>query len=206
MAEPWGHPAVEASADLEISEAAVAGLVAAVELRDGHCGGHGQDVLDLAIAVGRELGVPPNALRELALAAQLHDIGKLAVDEAILQKPGPLTADEWKVVREHPSAGAAVLAEIPGMADAARMVRTHHERFDGSGYPDGLKGHQIPLGGRILAVCDAYRAMVEQRPYRRRLTPEQALRELQAGRGSQFDGAVVDALARVLMAQPSLRE
>ena len=206
MAEPWGQPAVEASADLEIGEAAVAGLVAAVELRDGHCGGHGQDVLEVAIAVGRELGVGPRALRELALAAQLHDIGKLAVDEAILQKPGPLTADEWQIVREHPSAGAAVLAEIPGMADAARMVRAHHERFDGSGYPDGLRGHQIPLGGRILAVCDAYRAMIEQRPYRRRFTPEQALRELQAGRGSHFDGAAVDALARVLMAEPSLRE
>jgi HD-GYP domain-containing protein (c-di-GMP phosphodiesterase class II) len=206
MAKPCRNPREDFTADLEAGEAAVAGLVAAVELRDGHCGGHGQDVFDLAVAVGRELDVEPETLYELGLAAQLHDVGKLAVDESILQKPGPLTAEEWEIVREHPAAGAAVLAEIPGLEDAARMVRAHHERFDGFGYPDGLRGEEIPLGGRILAACDAYRAMVEERPYRPRLTPEGALHELERERGGHFDGRVVEALARVLLAAPALRE
>ena len=179
-------------------EVAVAGLVAAVELRDGHAGGHGGAVLDLALDVGRALGLVGHTLRDLGYAARLHDVGKLAVEESILQKAGPLTVDEWQLIREHPVAGASVLASIPGLADAAGMVRAHHERWDGRGYPDGLAGEEIPLGGRILAVCDAYCAMVEDRPYRRSLGPAAALAELESRSGSQFDGCVATQLVRLL--------
>jgi HD-GYP domain-containing protein (c-di-GMP phosphodiesterase class II) len=179
-------------------ETTVAGLVAAVDLRDGHSGGHGDAVFELAIEVGHELGLGAEDLRDLGFAARLHDVGKLAIEEAILQKAGPLAGGEWGVIREHPVAGASVLAAIPGLEAAAAMVRSHHERFDGTGYPDGLRGGEIPLGGRILAVCDAYCAMVEDRPYRAPLEPAAALAELTDQSGSHFDDSVVDALLRRL--------
>jgi HD-GYP domain-containing protein (c-di-GMP phosphodiesterase class II) len=179
-------------------EGAVAGLTVALELYDGHMAGHAEEVSELARRVGGRLGMSETELRELDVAARLHDVGKIAVDTAILQKAGPLVAAEWVAMQRHPLAGASALAGIPGLERAAAMVRSHHERWDGLGYPDGLAGEEIPLGGRILAACDAYRAMVEPRPYRISLSPSEAAAELEAESGSHFDPAVVDAMLQVL--------
>jgi HD-GYP domain-containing protein (c-di-GMP phosphodiesterase class II) len=179
-------------------EGAVAGMAAAVALHDGDVAGHAEAVSDLACRVGRELGMDSEELRQLEVAARLHDVGKIAVRDAILHKPGPLRDHEWAAMRVHPAAGAAVLARIGGLEQAAAMVRSHHERWDGRGYPDGLTGEEIPLGGRILAACDAYRAMVEDRPYRGQLSPELAIAELEDESGTHFAPDVVEAMLRIL--------
>ncbi len=124
----------------------------------------------------------------------LHDVGKVAVPEAIINKPTPLTEEERAIVRGHPRWGAELLASIPAMEPVATVVRFHHERWDGAGYPDGLEGAQIPLASRIIAVCDAYNAMTVDRPYQRALPLEEAIRRLRGGAGSQFDPEVVECL------------
>jgi HD-GYP domain-containing protein (c-di-GMP phosphodiesterase class II) len=144
------------------------------------------------------LGVDDDDLRTVELGALLHDIGKIAVPESILRKPGPLTHDEWEVMRRHPEAGERVLAPISSLRDVLPVVRGSHERWDGRGYPDGLEGDAIPLGARIVAVCDAYCAMTEQRPYRASLSPVEAASELRANAASQFDPDCVDAFLRVI--------
>jgi HD-GYP domain-containing protein (c-di-GMP phosphodiesterase class II) len=125
----------------------------------------------------------------------LHDVGKLAIPDTIVEKPGPLDHDEWSFVCRHPMIGQRILATTPGLAGAAALVRASHERPDGCGYPDGLSGDDIPLGARIVAICDAYRAMTSHRPYRGAMTPAAALEELRQGAGTQFDAAVVAAFA-----------
>ncbi|HEX2160682.1 MAG TPA: diguanylate cyclase [Thermoleophilaceae bacterium] len=155
-------------------------------------------VAELALAVARELGMAGEELDELARAAELHDIGKIAVPDEILRKPGPLDRDEWAFVRSHPVIGERILGAAPALRPVARIVRSSHERWDGSGYPDGLAGEQIPLGARIVAVCDAYEAMVSDRPYRPALTPEQAVAELREHAGSQFDPTVVRVFTAAL--------
>jgi HD-GYP domain-containing protein (c-di-GMP phosphodiesterase class II) len=125
----------------------------------------------------------------------LHDVGKLAVPDSILDKAGPLDGDEWSFICRHPLIGQRILAATPGLAGAAALVRASHERPDGCGYPDGLSGDDIPLGARIVAVCDAYRAMTSERPYRGAMTAAAALDELRQGAGSQFDPVVVAAFA-----------
>jgi HD-GYP domain-containing protein (c-di-GMP phosphodiesterase class II) len=183
---------------LDPAEAAAAALAAALELHDGYTADHAQEVLALACRVGTRLRMSAADLRDLAFAARLHDVGKLAIDDAILNKPGPLQGDEWSAMCSHPVVGAATIAAIPGLEAAAALVRSHHERWDGSGYPDGLAGEEIPVGSRILAVCDAYRAIVEDRPYRDAAPRQAALAELERHSGAQFDPAVVGALRRVL--------
>jgi HD-GYP domain-containing protein (c-di-GMP phosphodiesterase class II) len=140
----------------------------------------------------------PVALLELEFAARLHDVGKIQVPDAVLNKPGPLDSDESDVIRSHAAWGAATLSRIPGLEAVATLVRFHHERWDGSGYPDGLSGGRIPLGSRIISVCDAYGAMTCDRPYRGAMDSRDALREIRAGAGSQFDPAVVAALLDAL--------
>jgi HD-GYP domain-containing protein (c-di-GMP phosphodiesterase class II) len=136
----------------------------------------------------------PGEVTLLDCAARLHDVGKLAVPDAILQKPGPLDEDEWKVMRKHPDMGAEMVARVPGLEELAELVRAHHERWDGSGYPQGLAGERIPLASRVISACDAFEAMLSNRPYRAPLTADEALAELTAGSGSQFDPAVVAAI------------
>jgi HD-GYP domain-containing protein (c-di-GMP phosphodiesterase class II) len=126
-------------------------------------------------------------------AAALHDIGKAAVPDAILNKPGPLSEDEWVFMRRHTVIGERIMQAAPALAAAAPLVRSSHERFDGAGYPDALAGREIPLGASVIAVCDAYDAMVSDRPYRAALTHAEALAELQRCAGTQFDPAVVRA-------------
>jgi diguanylate cyclase (GGDEF)-like protein/PAS domain S-box-containing protein len=153
----------------------------------------------LCEAVAERLGLPEDERAPLLQAASLHDVGKLAIPDEILNKPGELTEAEWEFMRRHTLIGERILAAAPALTAASKLVRSTHERFDGSGYPDGLAGEQIPLGSRIVAVCDAYVAMVSARPYRNAMEWARALAELRRCAGTQFDPRVVDAFADVLI-------
>jgi diguanylate cyclase (GGDEF)-like protein len=154
-------------------------------------------VARLAEKVGERMGLSAEERVQLRQAADLHDVGKLGIPEEILRKPGPLDPEEWAFVRRHPLIGERIIAAAPALAPAAKLVRSTHERLDGSGYPDGKAGDQIPLGARVIAVCDAFTAMTSPRPYAPQLTVPQALVELRQGAGSQFDPTVVDALSEL---------
>jgi hypothetical protein len=169
-------------------------LARAVDIRDEYTGRHSSQVGDLARRVGQRIGMRPAEVELLQCAARLHDVGKLGVPDSILQKPGPLDEAEWSVMRCHPDWGAEMVARVPGLGDLAALVRAHHERWDGGGYPAGLAGEEIPLASRVISVCDAYEAMVSRRPYRAPLTVDEALAELIAGAGTQFDPKVVAAV------------
>jgi two-component system, cell cycle response regulator len=162
-------------------------------LRDHWLDGHAAEVAELAIDLGRGAGLSSAALFELELAARLHDVGKGAVPDAILSKPGPLTDVEWAVMRRHPEWGSEMLADLPGLEPVAQAVHAHHEHWDGNGYPQGLAGPDIPLASRIIAVCDAFSAMTTERPYRGARTVVDALAELRRCAATQFDPAVVEA-------------
>ncbi len=173
-------------------------LAAALEAKDAYTAQHAASIVDWAEAIGRRLGLDAIALRTLRYGAIFHDIGKIAVPEAILHKAGPLEPEEWEIVKQHSVVGEQILAPVDFLADVLPVVRHEHENWDGSGYPDGLRGMAIPLGARIVLVCDAYHAMTSDRPYRRALPPEVAQAELLAHAGTQFDPLVVDALLAVL--------
>ena len=135
------------------------------------------------------------------MAAELHDVGKVAIPDAIINKPGPLDDDEWAFMRRHTLIGERIVAAAPALGAVAQLVRASHEHWDGAGYPDATAGEDIPLGARIVAVCDAYDAIVSDRPYRRGRSAAEAMAELHRCAGTQFDPAVVDAFAAVLAAQ-----
>jgi two-component system, cell cycle response regulator len=172
-------------------------LVSVLQERDSLLAHHLADVADLAEAVSRRLDVPATQLQTIRQAAELHDVGKLAIPEEILSKPGPLSDDEWEFVRRHTLIGERILASAPALRGAAELVRSSHERWDGDGYPDKLRAGEIPLGARIIAVCDAFDAMTSQRPYATSLSRQEAIRELVRCSGTQFDPAVVEAFADV---------
>ena len=157
-----------------------------------------RDIGELALAVGRELHMGPEGLDEVARAAELHDVGKIAVPDAILDKAGPLDPVEWSFMRRHPLIGERILLEAPALRPVARLVRSSHERWDGGGYPDGLRGDEIPLGARVVAVCDAFEAMTTERPYRGPVTHSDAIAELRRCAGTQFDPIVVEAFCKVI--------
>ncbi len=159
---------------------------------------HLRDVAALATGVGRELGMSYEELDEVARAAELHDVGKVAVPDAILNKPGPLDPAEWSFMRRHTIIGERILLAAPALRPVGKLVRSSHERWNGTGYPDGLAGEEIPLGARIVSVCDAFDAMTTNRPYRARLSDVEALGELRACAGTQFDPRVVEAFVRAL--------
>jgi two-component system, cell cycle response regulator len=152
----------------------------------------------LATTVAVEFGLDSEQLDELLRAAELHDIGKLAIPDEILEKPGPLTESEWRFMRQHPVIGERILSAAPALRPVARLVRASHERWDGNGYPDRLAGSEIPLGARIVAVCDAFDAMTSERCYQRARTAQEAIEELRRSAGTQFDPRVVHALCRAL--------
>ena len=178
--------------------ATVATLAKALEAKDGPTGDHGNHTARLALAVGRRIGVRGAALRTLEFAAILHDVGKIGIPARILEKPGPLDADEWATVREHTRIGERIIAGAPFLAGAARVVRCAHERWDGAGYPDGLRGPEIPLASRIIFACDTWDVMRSDRPYRRAIPHDAALERLRAAAGSQLDPGVVTALEHVI--------
>jgi diguanylate cyclase (GGDEF)-like protein len=177
-------------------------LLGVLREREPELHAHVEDVAELSLAVGRRLGMSDAELEELQRAAELHDIGKVAIPEEILNKPAALDAGEWEFVRRHTILGERILASAPALSPVARLVRASHERFDGQGYPDQLAGREIPLGARIIAVCDAFDAMVSSRPYSEPVDVTAALDELRACSGSQFDPEVVDAFVEELMARP----
>jgi diguanylate cyclase (GGDEF)-like protein len=170
-------------------------LAETLDLRDVATAAHSRTVGDYAERTGRALGLAADRVERLRVAGHLHDIGKLGIADAILQKPGALTGAEWAEMRRHPELGARIL-EHANLRDVARWVRGHHERIDGRGYPDGLAGEAIALESRVLAVADAYEAMTADRPYRRAMSRERACAELERNAGSQFDAAVVAAFLR----------
>ena len=173
-------------------------LLRAVHERSPNLGAHGGEVAELAERTARHLGLEVDMVRAVRQGAELHDIGKLAIPDTILNKPGALDDAEWGFMRRHTLVGERILAAAPALVDVARLVRASHERWDGDGYPDGLAGAEIPLGARVIAVCDAWDAMVTDRPYRRAMPREEALAELERCAGTQFDPDVVEAFRAVL--------
>jgi HD-GYP domain-containing protein (c-di-GMP phosphodiesterase class II) len=194
-----------AEATQRVYRETLASLADALEAKDAWTSDHTKEVVRLSVAVGRRLALDDRELRIVELGALLHDIGKIAVPESILRKPGSLSHEDWKVMRRHPEDGERLLEPISALSDVLPVVRGSHERWDGAGYPDGLAGAEIPLAARIVAVCDAYCAMIEPRPYRTSLTPEQAVAELEANAGTQFDSAVVEAFLRVIHGDEDVR-
>ena len=224
--EDWaGHPMVQADQLAEIANfwlvAIVAGLLFArerraleqvrfahgetltalassLELREPYTAGHSRRVHDYALLLADAMGLTEESLRStVAVGALLHDVGKIGIPDRILLKEGPLGEEEWREMRRHPDLGAALIGDIRFLEAARELVRAHHERYDGSGYPRGLAGEAIPLGARIFAVADAFDALTTKRPYHCALDPTEASRQIAAGRGAQFDPAVVDAFLRV---------
>jgi putative nucleotidyltransferase with HDIG domain len=170
-----------------------------VEADDTYTGEHCKDVVRLALGVARELGLDVERQRTVEFGALLHDIGKIAVPKAIVNKPGKLDPDEWEIIKTHTIEGQRMLERVGGfMGKVGQIVRCHHERWDGRGYPDGLGGADIPLEARIISCCDAFNAMTTNRPYRRALASSVALVELAEHAGSQFDPQIVEALTSVV--------
>jgi putative nucleotidyltransferase with HDIG domain len=182
----------------ERSTAAMESLSATVDARDAYTAGHSRRVQQLALAVGRELGLSQAELDLLGHAALFHDIGKLAIPDAVLLKPGSLTSDEWALMQRHAEEGARIIDRLGFLNDAVPAIRHHHERFDGTGYPDGLAGDDIPLGARIIHVADALDSMLTTRIYRAARPADEALEELRRGAGTQFCPRCVSALERLL--------
>lgn len=196
-------------------------LANSLETKDPYTHGHSRRVAAHAVRVARRLGLSRAEAEQVELAGLFHDIGKIGVREAVLHKPGPLTREEYEHVRTHPELGERILRPLRGafsfaaegrasdgrrpwqFAPILECVRHHHERFDGRGYPDGCRNGAISVGARMLAVCDAYDAMTSRRPYRPPLPPEEALDEIDRGRGSQFDPLVADTFLHMHREQAS---
>ena len=172
-------------------------LVEVATPRDGYTIDHALAIAELSRRVGAEFDLSEGVLEALTLGALLHDVGKLGVPEAVLEKSGPLTQQEREVIKRHPDIGARVIEQIWCLRRVAQVIRHHHERYDGSGYPDGLEAEEIPLPARIVAAADAYDVMVRSRPYRGSRSPTEAIGELMSAAGSQFDAEVVAALIQV---------
>jgi len=170
-------------------------LTAALEARDPYSHGHSERVAGLTYDLARKIGLRGRELETVHIAAHLHDIGKIGVPDGILRKPHKLLPHEWAQVKQHPEIGYQILSKSRRLRDVARIIRHHHERWDGKGYPAGLKGEGIPLGARLIAVCDAIDAMTSDRPYRAALSPQDCLAEVSIGKGMQFDPVVADAAA-----------
>jgi len=182
----------------------VQALSGALDARDHYTGEHTESVTRMVAATGKALGMSVGELQALGYAALFHDIGKIGVPDGILNKPGSLTPEEWEVMKRHPVIGAEILAPLEFMGPALPIVLHEHEHWDGSGYPDGLAGERIPLGARVILVCDAFDAMTTDRPYRSALPHEEATSRLRAGAGGQFDPAVVEVFLQTLHAdQPA---
>jgi HD-GYP domain-containing protein (c-di-GMP phosphodiesterase class II) len=172
--------------------ATICALNQMLDLKDLNTGVHSTRLAEWAVRIGRELGLDETRLEDIEVAALLHDAGKVGVPDAILKKEGPLDAGEWRIMKMHPEFSWAVLRLVPGLERASLFALHHHEKFDGSGYPSGLKGRDIPVGARIVSVIDAFDAMVAVRPYKDGLPCEEALRRLKKDRGTHFDPDVVD--------------
>ena len=174
-----------------------------LEVDDEYTGLHSRSVVSLSVAVSDELGLSSRQRRNVEFGALLHDVGKIAVPNEIINKPGPLTDDEWLVIKTHTIEGQRMLDRVGGLlSDVGQIVRSSHEKWDGSGYPDGLAGDEIPVESAIVSCCDAFNAMTTDRSYRDAMSLDDAIDEVEANAGTQFSPAVVDALMRVLRDDP----
>jgi len=200
-AMPGNAPALEVKRlEEQIREtrtAVVCALNQMLDLKDLNTGVHSTRLAEWAMRVAEQLGVGERELRDIEVASILHDIGKVGVPDAVLNKPGKLTPEEREVINKHSEFGWAILRLIPGFDRASLFVLHHHERMDGKGYPAGLKGEEIPLGARIVCVVDAFDAMVSDRAYRKGMPVEEALRRLHADSGTQFDAAIVEKFSHL---------
>jgi len=183
--------------------ATICALNQMLDLKDLNTGVHGTRLAEWAVRIGQDLGLDEGGLEDIEVAALLHDAGKVGVPDAILRKPGPLDPEEWRVMRMHPEFSWAVLRLVPGLERASLFALHHHEKYDGSGYPAGLRGHEIPIGARIVSVIDAFDAMVATRPYKQGLPCDEALRRLTTDSGSHFDPVVVEHFMRIARAEMS---
>jgi HD-GYP domain-containing protein (c-di-GMP phosphodiesterase class II) len=183
--------------------ATICALNQMLDLKDLNTGVHSTRLAEWAVRIGQDLGLDEGGLEDIEVAALLHDAGKVGVPDAILRKPGPLDPEEWRVMRMHPEFSWAVLRLVPGLERASLFALHHHEKYDGSGYPAGLRGHEIPIGARIVSVIDAFDAMVATRPYKQGLPCDEALRRLTTDSGSHFDPVVVEHFIRIARAEMS---
>ncbi len=166
-------------------------LVTALEAKDPYTRGHSTRVADMAYQLGEIAGLKGEALEDLHLAAHLHDIGKIGIPDRVLNKAGPLMPEEVAILRQHPTIGCQILTRSSQLKGLAKIVLHHHERWDGNGYPDGIKGEEIPISSRIIAVCDAIDAMTSERPYRKALSVKECRHQLQINRNLQFDPQLI---------------
>jgi two-component system cell cycle response regulator len=199
------EPASSGSEETEML-AVVDALMAVLEMRDEYTSRHARRVAALSLKLALMLGLSGTEAYVVSLGGLLHDLGKIGVPDEILLKESGLTEDEYTCMAQHPLTGAEIVAQVPHLQTVAAIVRSHHEHMDGSGYPDGLRGEEIPLGARIVAVADAYDALTSNRSYRTGCTPIEAIRELLRGAGAQFDPQVVGTLVRLFSAVPHLSE
>ena len=172
-------------------------LAQTLELRDPSTSGHSQRVTEYVLLLAEEMNLPAEEYQALQLVAPLHDIGKIGVGDAILRKPESLSAGEYEEMKQHSAKGAGLLRAIPDLAGAAQVIRGHHERWDGRGYPDGLAGESIPRASRLLAVADTFDALTFNTVYRQGVSPESACEQIFAAEGTQFDPACVQAFRQV---------
>jgi putative nucleotidyltransferase with HDIG domain len=176
---------------------AITALVYALEAKDAYTSGHSQRVAQLSVSIAQQLSLPSEQVERLKLAGLLHDIGKIGTQESLLSKPRRLNEEQYQLVKLHPEIGQRILSPIVDNSEILHAVRGHHERYDGKGYPDGLKKSKIPLGARILAVSDAYEAMTSDRPYRAAMSPDAALSQIESNKGTQFDPEIADIFTKI---------
>lgn len=188
----------------DVSISIVRSLVNAQEAKDPFLRGHSQRVAAMGAAIGSAMGLPDDAVEDLRLSGQLHDIGKIGIPESLLHKSGPLTEDEYERVKEHVRIGMDILSPLAPLARVLPAIQDHHERWDGSGYPRRLAGEQISVGGRILAAVDAFDALTSRRAYREPMSPHETIELLANSAGAHLDPAVVDALRRMVLGRSSL--
>jgi polar amino acid transport system substrate-binding protein len=186
----------------QLHEETIRAFIKTVDAKSPYTTGHSERVAQFAVMIGEEMGLPPDEIEDLRMAALIHDIGKLWMPEDTLNNPDSLTDDEWEVIRIHPLRSEEFIANVREFQRCRAAVRHHQEHFDGSGYPDGLHGRQIPMHARILAVADVYEAMTAARPHRRMLSTDEALAEIRRHAGTKFDPYVAEAMVRVGSSAP----
>lgn len=195
-ATPWLRRAAAAEQHANV-------LIDNLAVRHPEMAAHLERAGEMAAQVALRMGLDNDTLWRVGYAARLHDIGKLAVPKRIIDKPGPLSDSEWKMMKRHTIVGARMLEEIPSLAPVAPLVRASHERWDGAGYPDGLRGERIPIESRIVFACDAFDAITSKRPYQDAIPVPKALKELRRCAGTQFDPRIVDALTKLTFEVPA---
>ena len=187
-----------------VSTATLEALVNALEAKDPYLRGHSARVADLSATIAAQLELPEEVVERVRVAGRLHDLGKIGTREAVTNKEGPLTPDEFEHVKQHVIIGAQILAPLTHLGDLVAMVKSHHERWDGTGYPDGLRGDEIPIGGRIIAAAEVFDALTTARPYQDKMTPEQAVERMADLSGTVLDPQVYDGLSRVVSRRQTL--